>query len=126
LSCPLVSGLGFFSLFSLFCLVEHNYLSCFYEKLKSLGSFEFSLSCTSFARAALIIEFFLHLPPSDGHDTSQGYVKKCNRLKMGLQMIYFSLVKGLSKMTFPHLICMHLGAGKPCFHASMQSDYSFK
>ena len=35
------------------------------------------------------------------------YLKKSIRLKRGLQMIYFSLVKRLSKMTFLHLKCMH-------------------
>jgi hypothetical protein len=62
-SMPPVSGLGSFSLFSSGCLVEHNHLSCFYEKLKSLGSFGFSLSCPSFAWAALMIGNFLLCPP---------------------------------------------------------------
>jgi len=76
--------------------VEHNHLSCFYKKLKSFGSFGFSLSYPSFAWAALMIENFLscplllfghfqtlrfflclsHLPPSVGCDSRQGYFQK--------------------------------------------------
>jgi hypothetical protein len=37
------------------------------------------------------------------------YLKNSIRLKRGLQMIYFSLVKRLSKMTFLHFKHMHLG-----------------
>jgi len=53
---------------------------------------------------------FFALAPSMGCDPSQCYFKKCNRLKMGLQRIYFSLVKGLSKMAFSHLKLMHWGS----------------
>ena len=109
-----------------FCLVEHNHLSFSYEKLKSFGYFGFSLSCPSFAWTTLIIEFFSHLPPSVGCDLSQGYVKKCNRLIMGLQRIYFSLVKGLSKMTFPHLKRMHWGSVGLAFMRACKVIYSFK
>ena len=38
------------------------------------------------------------------------FQEKFIRLKWGLQMIYFSLVKGLSKMAFLHLKCKHLGS----------------
>jgi len=31
------------------------------------------------------------------------------RLKQGLQMIFFSIVKVLSNMIFPYFECMHLG-----------------
>jgi len=88
------SGLFLFVFFILF--VKHNHLSCFYEKLKSFGSFGFSLSCPSFAWVALMIENFLlcppvlfghfqslrfflclsHLPPSVGCDPSQGYLSQ--------------------------------------------------
>jgi hypothetical protein len=97
--------------------------------------FFFFFSCPpSFVWASLIIENFLfclsvlfghfqsarfffffvslsHLPPSVGCDPSQGYYQKnITRLKRGLQRIYFNLVKGLSKMAFLHLKCIHLGA----------------
>jgi len=149
LSCPPVLGLGSLSLFSSFCLVEHNHLSCFYEKLKSFGSFGFCLSCPSFTWAALMIENFLvcppilfghfqslrfflclsHLPPSVGCDPSQSYFQKnITRLKKGLQRIYFSLVKGLSMMAFLHLKCMHLGLVSLAFMRTCKviSHYSFK
>ena len=41
---------------------------------------------------------------------------------MGLQRIYFSLVKGLSKMTFLHLKLNALRIDRSCFHAHMPSD----
>jgi len=57
------------------------------------------------------LRIFWHLPPSVGCDPSQGYFQKnTTTLKRGLQMIYFSLVRGLSKMAFLHLKCMHLGS----------------
>jgi hypothetical protein len=49
-------------------------------------------------------------------------ISKSNRLNMGLQRIYFSLVKGLSKMVFPHLKLNALRIGMSCFHVRMQSD----
>jgi hypothetical protein len=96
LSCPLLLGLSSLSLFLSFCLVEHNHLSCFYEKLKSFVFFGFFLSRHSFAWAVLMIENFLlcppvlfghfqslrfflclsHLPPNVGCDPSQGYFQK--------------------------------------------------
>ena len=39
---PPVSGLGFSLCFLRFCLVEHNHISCLYEKLKSFRSFRSS------------------------------------------------------------------------------------
>jgi hypothetical protein len=112
--------------FLYFCLVEHNPLNCFYEKFKSFGFFGFSLSCPSFAWAALIIKFFRTCPPSVGCDPSQGYFQKSNRLNMGLQRIYFSLVKGLSKMAFPHLKLMHWGSISLAFMRVCKVIYSFK
>jgi len=99
----------------------------------------------SFVRAPLMIENFflcplvllghfqslrfflclLHLPPSVGCDPSQGYLSQENiRLKRGLQMIYFSLVNGLSKNDLSSSQTHALWIGKPCFHASMQRDFS--
>jgi len=54
--------------------------------------------------------------------------KNITRLKRGLQRIYFSLVKGLSKMAFLHLKCMHLGSVSLAFMrvCKMISHYSFK
>jgi len=103
----------------------------------------------SFVRAPLMIENFLlcplvllghfqslrfflcllHLPPSVGCDPSQGYLSQENiRLKRGLQMIYFSLVNGLSKMAFPHLKHMHFGSVSLAFMrvCNVISHYSFK
>ena len=111
LSCPPQCRVWAFSL----CFLYFFWLSIitsvvFTRSSNLLDPLDFFLSCPSFAWAALIIEFFRTCPPSVGCDPSQGYFQKCNRLKMGLQRIYFSLVKGLSKMAFPHLKCMHLGA----------------
>jgi hypothetical protein len=145
-----VSGLGSFSLFSSFCLVEHNHLSCFYEKLKSFVSFGFSLLCPSFAWTVLMIENFLlcppvlfghfqsfrsfffllclsHLLPVWGVILAKIVFKKTTRLKKGLQRIYFSFVKGLSKMAFLHSKLMHLGSVSLAFMrvCNMISHYSF-
>ena len=52
-----------------------------------------------------------HLPPMWGVILAKViYLKKSIRLKRGLQMIYFSLVKRLSKMTFIYFKLMHLGS----------------
>ena len=92
--------------------------------LKIFGSFGFSLTCPSFAWAALMIENFLlcpqyclgtfnrwgsflcfsHLPPSVGCDPSQGYFwKMLLGSKRDCKMINFSLVNGLLKK-WPFLI----------------------
>ena len=49
----------------------------------------------------------LFCPPVWGVILVKVISKNITRLKMGLQRIYFSLVKGLSKMVFPHLKLMH-------------------
>jgi len=56
------------------------------------------------------------------------YLKKSIRLKRGLQMIYFSLVKRLSKMAFLHSELMHLGSVNFAFMrvCNVISHYSFK
>ena len=68
----------------------------------------------SIAWALSIIKVFLlssHLPPVWGVILAKViFQEKFIRLKRGLQMIYLSLVKGLSRMTFLHLKCMHLGS----------------
>jgi hypothetical protein len=119
-------GLGFSLCFCFLHLILSIIVLVFL--LKIFGSFGFSLSCPSFAWVALMIENFLlcppvffghfqslrfflcfsHLPPSLGCDTSQGYFQKPTRLKRGLQRIYFSFVKGLSKMVFLHSKLLHL------------------
>jgi hypothetical protein len=71
----------------------------------------------------------LHLPPVWGVILAKViYLKKSIRLKWGLQMIYFSLVNGLSKMAFPHLKLMHLGSVSFAFMqvCNVISHYSFK
>jgi hypothetical protein len=88
--------------------------------LKIFGSFGFFFMPPSFVWALLMIENFLlcppvlfghfqslrvffflcllHLPPVWGVILAKViYLKKSIRLKRGLQMIYFSLVNGLSK-----------------------------
>jgi len=68
----------------------------------------------SVAWALSIIKVFSmssHLPPVWGAILAKViYLKKNIRLKRGLQMIYFSLVKRLSKMAFLHFKLMHLGS----------------
>jgi hypothetical protein len=74
-SCLLVSGLGLFSLFSLFGF-EHYHISYFCGMLKHFGFFR----APSFVWALLIIEdlsaYFLHLPLSVGCDPNQGYFSR--------------------------------------------------
>ena len=52
------------------------------------------------------------------------YLNKSIRLKRGLQMIYFSLVNGLSKNALSSSQTHAFRIGKPCFHAIMQCDFS--
>jgi hypothetical protein len=67
----------------------------------------------------------LHLPPMWGVILAKViYLKKSIRLKRGLQMIYFSLMNGLSKNSLSSSQTHALWIGKPCFHVSMQSDFS--
>ena len=80
--------------------------------------------------ALSIIEGFfflclLHLPPVWGVILAKViYLKKSIRLKRGLQMIYFSLVNGLSKNALSSSQTHAFRIGKPCFHASIQCDFS--
>jgi len=110
-------------LFSSFGL-EHHCIDFFFAQ--NFGSFGFFYA-PRYCLGTFIVEDFLcppvlfghfqslrifwHLPPSVGCDPSQGYFKKTlPGSKRGLQKIYFSLVRGLSKMAFLHLKCMHLGS----------------
>jgi hypothetical protein len=82
----------------------------------------------SVAWALSIIKVFSmssHLPPVWGAILAKViYLKKSIRLKRGLQMIYFRLVNGLSKNGLSSSQTYALWIGKPCFHASMQSNFS--
>jgi len=71
---------------------------------------------------------FSHLPPSVGCDPSQGYFQKTLPGSKEDCKGYISLVKGLSKMAFLHLKCMHLGSVSLAFMrvCKMISHYSFK
>jgi hypothetical protein len=113
--------------------------------LKIFGSFGFF---PSFVWAPLMIEnfhlcppvllghfqssrFFLclsHLPPIWGVILAKVISKNFSRLKRGLQMIYFSLVNGLSKMAFPHVKHIHFGSVSLAFMrvCNVISHYSFK
>ena len=145
LSCPLVLGLDSFSfLFSSFDF-EHRCIRFFCSKF--LDPLDFFSSCPQalFGHFWWLRIFFyalqcclgafhhcgfflsLALAPSVGCDPSQGYFQKnVTQLKKGLQRIYFSLVKGLSKMTFLHFK-MHLGSISLAFTrvCKMVSHYSF-
>jgi hypothetical protein len=117
--------------------------------LKIFGSFIFFFMPPSFVWAPLMIEnFHLHPLVLLGHFQSSRfflclshlpliwgvilakviYLKKSIRLKRGLQMIYFSLVKGLSKKAFLHFKLMHLGSVSFAFMrvCNVISHYSFK
>jgi len=117
--------------------------------LKIFGSFGFFFMPPSSVRALLMIEKFLlcppvlfghfqslrffffmfsHLPPNVGCDPSQGYFQKTLPSSKGDCKGYsFSFVKGLSKMTFLHLKCMHLGSVSLAFMrvCNVISHYSF-
>ena len=123
--------------------------SYFCEKLNFFWTFWFFLHAPNFVWTLLMIENFLLCPPLlFGHFQSLRfflcllhlplvwgvilakviYLKKSIRLKRGLQMIYFSLVNGLSKMAFPHLKHMHFGSVSLAFMrvCNVISHYSFK
>jgi hypothetical protein len=91
----------------------------FYAPQYCLGTFNhwglFFLLCLS------------HLLPVWGVILAKVAFKKTTRLKKGLQMIYFSFVKGLSKMTFLHSKLMHLGSVSLAFMrvCNVISHYSF-
>jgi len=150
LLCPLVLGLGSFSLFLFSPFGFEHHCIGFFFMLKIFGSFGFFFMPTQFCLGTLMIENFLLCPPSVawelpivevfsislalapsmGCDPSQGFFfkKKCTRLKKGPQRIYFSFVKGLSKMTFLHFKLMHLGLVGFAFMrvCKVISHYSFK
>jgi hypothetical protein len=149
LSCPLMMDLGSFSLLlnSSYGFEHHHIV--FFFMLKTFDPLDFS-SCPLdlFGHLWWLRIFFyapqccfntfnhwvlffmsLALAPSVGCDPSQGYfLKKSIRLKRGLQMIYFSLVKKLSKMAFLHFKLMHLGSVSLAFMRvyNVISHYSFK
>jgi len=104
-----------------FCLVEHNHLSCFYEKLKSFGSFGFSLSCLSFAWAALIIEFFRTSPLVWGVILVNVIFKNVIGSKWDCKWYISALWKDYQRWS--SLSQTHtLRIDRSCFHARMQSD----
>ena len=131
LSCPLMMGLGSFSLllYSSYSF-EHHHIVFFFFYAQNFWSFGFFFMPPSVVWALSIIEVFfflclLHLPPMWGVILAKViYLKKSIRLKRGLQMIYFSLMNGLSKNSLSSSQTHALWIGKPCFHASMQSDFS--
>jgi hypothetical protein len=122
----------------------------FFFYAQNFWSFGFFFMPPRFVRAPLMIENFLlcplvllrhfqslsfflflcllHLPPVWGVILANVIFKKSIRLKRGLQMIYFSLVKRLSKMTFLHFKLMHLGSVSLAFMRvyNVISHYSFK
>jgi hypothetical protein len=70
----------------------------------------------------MVFKTSLICPPVWGVILVKVILKNVTRLKMGLHGIYFSLVKGLSKMTFLHLKLNALRIDRSCFHARMPSD----
>jgi hypothetical protein len=69
---------------------------------------------------------FLALAFHCGCDPSHDYFsRKTYQAQWGLQKVYFSLVRGLSKMVFPHFKPMHLwSVSHAIFHANMQNAFS--
>ena len=67
-------------------------------------------------------------PPVWGVILAKVISKNFSRLKRGLQMIYFSLVNGLSKMVFPHVKHIQFGSVSLAFMrvCNVISHYSFK
>jgi len=149
LSCPLMIGLGSFSLplYSSYGF-EHYHIVFFFFLLRTFDPLDFS-SCPLdlFGHLWWLRIFFyapqccfdtfnheffflclLHLPPVWGVILAKVIFKKSIRLKRGLQMIYFSLAKRLSKMAFPHLKHMHFGSVSLAFTrvCKVISHYSFK
>ena len=82
----------------------------------------------TFNRWGFFFFMFSHLPANVGCDPSQGYFQKTLPSSKGDCKGYsFSFVKGLSKMTFLHLKCMHLGSVSLAFMrvCNVISHYSF-
>jgi hypothetical protein len=146
LSCPPVLGLGSFSLFLFSSFdFEHYCIGFFFFCSKFLDLLDFSqalfrhlwwLRIFIYAPPVLLghfqsSRFFLclsHLPPIWGVILAKVISKNFSRLKRGLQMIYFSLVNGLSKMIFPHVKHIHFGSVSLTFMrvCNVISLYSFK
>jgi len=67
---------------------------------------------------------FSHLPPSVGCDPSQGYFQKNYQAQKGTAKDIFQPCERIIKYGLS-LSQMHaFRIGKPCFHASMQNDFS--
>jgi hypothetical protein len=102
---------------SIIILVIFVRSSILLDPLFFLGAFDhwkFSFMSLSVAWALSIGEVFLYIsctcPLVWGVILAKVLPKNITKLKSGLQRIYFNLLKGLSKMTFLHFKCMHLGA----------------
>jgi len=128
LSCPPMLGSSSSFVFSFFTWLSIIISIIFVRSSNLLDPLVFFFIPPTLFGHFLSLIIFLHLPLSVGCDPSQGYFQKCVRLKKGLQRIYFSLVKGLSKMAFLHFKLMHLGSVSLTFMwvCKMISHYSFK
>jgi len=71
-----------------------------------------------------VFSMFSHLPPSVGCDPSQGYFQKNYQAQKGTAKDIFQPCERIIKYGLS-LSQMHaFRIGKPCFHASMQNDFS--
>jgi hypothetical protein len=106
---PSVS-LGFFLFtFSLFGFEHCHHISYFCDMTKSFWFFGFFHLCLGTFDHWGSFCIFLALDPSAGCDLSQCYFQEKHiRLKKELQRIFFSIVKGLSKIAWIGKLCFLL------------------
>ena len=99
-----------------------------FGRLWSLRIFFYAPQCCldTFNHWGFFFSCLLHLPLVWGVILAKVIFKKTTRLKRGLQRIYFSFMKGLSKMAFLHSKPMHLGSISLAFMRvyKMVSHYS--
>ena len=136
-------GLGLFICFFFFLhLVEHHCIASFFM-LKIFGSFEFFFMPPSFVWAPLMIENFLlcplvllghfqslrfflclsHLPPVWGVILTK-VISKIVIRQRGTANDIFQPRERIIKNGLSSFQTHALRIGRPCFHASMQSDFS--
>jgi hypothetical protein len=138
-----VLGLGPFSLFLFFSFdFEHHCIGFFAQNFWIFWIF---FHAPSFIWTLLMIEKFLlcppvllghfqslrffflcfsHLPPSVGCDPSQGYFQKHYQAQKGTAKDIFQPCERIIKDGLSSSQMHAFRIGKPCFHASMQNDFS--
>jgi len=99
----------------------------FYAPQYCLGTFiveDFLCPPVLFGHFQSLRIFFLHLPPSVGCDPSQGYFQKTLPGSKGTARDFFRICERVIKDGLSSSQMHAIRIGKPCVHASIQSDFS--